>query len=349
MIAFKPLPFLLRSRVNVNVPSTINRSFHQLHSAHNVRLLIFPSATQSSSSPFLTTSLRSRSIPIILSSSLTSSSTPPPPLTPPKPKPTQRKDYHPEIIAEQIRLSTLQTKDPKGILALIDSHSRDFNGRQHSTAYHLLKQLNNQRQLLMVREDRIYREFVRLTASIIRNNHKSKFFNMIDLGMLIVSAAKIGKVTDGTDLLFKAISKQSGEIVKFASCREIANICNSYAKLEISEHQEYFDSINGSREICEKIMQSGDIQAISNIATSYATLNIGDHENYFNALSEPEICQLIMNTVSILWIFDNNWDGQRLTMVMQFTEVCFVLFCSTVVDVSHGYVFHQSCFFVFSS
>ena len=139
--------------------------------------------------------------------------------------------------------------------------------------------------------------------------------------MILVSVAKIGMIKEEEkegkeeggnvtnnntnppnpiELLFAEVAKQADYVISNCRAREIANICNSYAKLEISEHLEFFNSINGDAEIIGKIMDSGDIQAISNIATSFASLGVVNHENYFMALSEPHICKLIMSTVSII-------------------------------------------------
>ena len=265
MKAFQPLlaasRLLLRSRINA-APSIINRTFHHSSSAQHARTLLLPcSILQSSLAvPFLSTSF-----PTIQSFSFST--------RPPKNRNSTL------IIEEQKRLS--KTQDAIAILQLITDHISNFNGRQHST---ILKGITNPNHLKRIRTHPVFLKFVKSTAEKIKSNDKTDFFHPIGLSMIAVSAAKIGRMA-GTDEMFAAVSNQSSWIVNNCDSQAMANISTAYAKLEISNHQEYFAAVN-DKDIALYIMENGTPQAIANIATAYSSLGVVDHANYFLALSD---------------------------------------------------------------
>ena len=75
----------------------------------------------------------------------------------------------------------------------------------------------------------------------------------------------------GTDEMFAAVSNQSSWIVNNCDSQAMANISTAYAKLEISNHQEYFAAIN-DKDIALYIMENRTPQAIANIATAFSNL-----------------------------------------------------------------------------
>jgi len=194
------------------------------------------------------------------------------------------------IVKEQIRLSKI--KDPRGILALVEKHIDDFNGRQHATIFNLLKGITNPNHLERIRVDPVFIDLVKRTTERIASNDNTRFFNAIDLGMTIVSAAKIGRM-DGTDELFAAISKQSIWIVNHVDAQALANIATAYSKLEITNHQDFFAAIN-DKDVSRWIVENGKAQEIANIATAFAKLEIVDHKNFFAAINDKKIIKYLM-------------------------------------------------------
>ena len=99
-----------------------------------------------------------------------------------------------------------KTQNAQGIILFIDLNYNDFNGRDWATSWNAIRSITNEKELVNIRTNPMFAKFVKNTADMINDTDKTRFFKAIDIAMLLVAAAKIGRM-NATDELFAAVSK----------------------------------------------------------------------------------------------------------------------------------------------